>query len=87
MAVHHANGFRCNLVLQDVNKTFDRVWHFDLKYKILHLGLPAPVERLLCDFLEDRSARVRIGGHLGFPLPLMSRKAVCVVHYPLQHLY
>ncbi|XP_063850376.1 uncharacterized protein LOC135094309 [Scylla paramamosain] len=65
MGIHQAGGFRCNLVLRDVSKAFDRVWHLGLKYKILHLGLPAPVERLLCDFLDDRSARVRVGSHLG----------------------
>ena len=70
MALHQASGFRCNLVLRDVSKAFDRVWHLGLKYKILHLGLPAPVERLLCDFLADRSARIRVGDHLGPAFPL-----------------
>ena len=54
-------GFCFNLVLRDVSKAFDRVWHLGLKYKILHLGLPVPVEHLLCDFLEDRTARIRVG--------------------------
>ena len=70
IAVHQANRHRCNLVLRDVSKAFDRVWHLGLKYKILHLGLPAPVERLLCDFLVDRTARVRVGDHLGPAFPL-----------------
>ena len=65
MALHQANGFCCNLVLWDVRKTFDWVRHLNLKYKILHLGLPALLESLLCDFLDDRSAKVRVGGHLG----------------------
>lgn len=70
IAIHQANRYRCNLVLRDVSKAFDRVWHLGLKYKLLHLGLPAPVERLLCDFLDDRTARVRVGGHLGPAFPL-----------------
>ena len=69
MALHQANGFRCNIVLQDVSKAFDRVWHLGLKYKILHLGLPAPVERMLCDFLDDRTSRIRVGGYLGPAFP------------------
>ena len=60
-----------------MSKAFDRVMPLGLKYKILHLGLPAPVERMLCDLLEDRMARIRVGGHLGPALPLESRKAVC----------
>ena len=28
------------------------------------------MERLLCDFLEDRTARIRVGGHLGPAFPL-----------------
>lgn len=70
IAVHQANRHHCNLVLRDVSKTLDRVWHFRLKYKILHLGLPAPVERLLCDFLVDRTTRVRVGDHLSSAFPL-----------------
>ena len=64
MTLHQSNGFRWNLVLPDVSKAFDWVWHLGLKNKILHLGLPAPVESLLCDFLDDWAARVRVGGHL-----------------------
>lgn len=70
LAVHHASRHRCNLVLRDVSKAFDKVWHLGLKYKILHLGLPAPVERLLCDFLEDRTARIKVGKHRGPAFPL-----------------
>ena len=70
MALHQANGSRCNLVLRDVSKAFDRVWHLGLKYKILHLDLTAPVESLLCDFLEDRTARIRVEDHLGPAFPL-----------------
>ena len=72
LAVHHASGYRCNLVLRDVSKAFDKVWHLGLKYKILHLGLPGPIERVLCDFLEDRTARVKVGSHSGPAFPLNS---------------
>ena len=67
----HSPG--CNLLLRDVSKAFDRVWHLGLKYKILHLGLPVPVEHLLCDFLEDRTARIRVGDHLGPVFPLATK--------------
>ena len=70
VAVHQASGYRCNLVQRDVSKAFDKVWHLGLKFKLLHLGLPGPVERLLCDFLSDRTARIRVVRHLGPAFPL-----------------
>uniref|UniRef100_A0A0P4W158 Reverse transcriptase domain-containing protein n=1 Tax=Scylla olivacea TaxID=85551 RepID=A0A0P4W158_SCYOL len=65
LALHQASRFRCHLVLRDVSKAFDKVWHLGLKYKVLQLGLPDPVTRLLCDFLADRTARIKVGSHLG----------------------
>ena len=32
-----------------------------LKYKILELQLPITLEKLLCDFLDDRSALIKLG--------------------------
>lgn len=46
LAIHQSPGFI--LVLRDVCKAFDKLWHLGPKYKLLHLGLPDPVERLLC---------------------------------------
>ncbi len=54
-----------------LSKAFDKVWHLGLKYKILHLDLPVILEKLLCNFLEDRSARIRIGTHLGASFDLL----------------
>ena len=70
LVIHQASGHRCNIVLRDVSKAFDKVWHLGLKYKVLHLRLSGPVECLLCDFLDDRTARVKIGSHVGCPFPL-----------------
>ena len=47
LVVHQASKYRCNVVLRDVSKAFDKVWHLGLKFKLLHLGLPDPAERLL----------------------------------------
>ena len=70
LAVHQASKNRCNVVLRDVSKAFDKVWQLGLKFKLLHLGLPDPAERILCDFMDDRLARVRIGRHVGRPFSL-----------------
>lgn len=65
IAQNKADGGQCHVVLRDITKAFDKVYHPALKYKILHLGLPAVLERLLCDFLDDRKARIRLGNYLG----------------------
>lgn len=65
IAQNKADSRHCHVVLRDITKAFDKVWHLGLKYKILHLDLPVCLEKLLCDFLEDRRARIRIGTVLG----------------------
>ena len=50
------------VVFRDVSKAFDKVWHLGLKFKILGLGLHENLERMLCDYLEDRRAYIRLRG-------------------------
>ena len=56
---------QCHVVLRDVAKAFDRVWHQGLKYKLTDLGLPIIYEKILCDFLDDRSASILINEYKG----------------------
>lgn len=56
---------QCNLVLRDVERAFDKVWHFGLKRKLLDLEMPSRVTRLLFSFLDGRTARVKVGNYLG----------------------
>ncbi len=63
---------QCFLVLRDVSKAFDKVWHQGLQFKILGLGLPNHLERILCDYLADRKARIRVGDTLGPEIELQS---------------
>lgn len=65
IAQYKADSGQCHVVLRDITKAFDKVWHLGLKYKILHLDLPVCLEKLLCDFLADRRARIRLGTVLG----------------------
>lgn len=39
---------------------------------MLHLGLPLPVKRLLCNFLKDQTAQIRIGSHIGHAFHLVT---------------
>ena len=46
------------------------MWHPGLKYKILNLGLPITIEKLLCSFLDHRTAQIKIKNHTGPQFPL-----------------
>lgn len=72
VAVSQRNKEQCNIVLRDVAKAFDKVYHAGLKYKICQLNLPRCFKALLCNFLDDRSARIQIGQHLGEEFQLKS---------------
>lgn len=56
---------QCHIVLRDVTKAFDKVWHEGLKYKILQLNLPGHLERVLCDYISDRTAKIRMNNIMG----------------------
>ena len=63
-------GSFVNLVLRDISKAFDKVWHAGLQYKILSLQFPTCLTKLLCSYLTDRQTSVRIGTHIGPPIHL-----------------
>lgn len=54
-----------NLILRDVSKAFDKVWHHGLQYKILQLGLPKVYEQIFCDYITDRKAYIQMGSFAG----------------------
>ena len=54
---------RGDVIFLDIEKAFDRVWHNDLRYELLHMNAPALLLRWISSFLRDRSVKVRILGH------------------------
>ena len=48
----------------DVKKAFDNVWHNELRYKILQLGLLTKMTCWLSDFLVGRVIQVNVNGFL-----------------------
>ena len=42
-------------------KAFDKVWHNGPKYKLLRLNMPPILEKTLCNFLNNRTAKIIIG--------------------------
>lgn len=72
IAVCQGNRDQCNIVFRDVSKAFDKVYHDGLKYKITRLELPRNFTALLCNFLDDRKARIQIGNYVGEEFTLYS---------------
>ncbi len=60
------------MVLRDVAKAFDKVWHNGLKCKILRLILPEILKKILCNFLEHRTAKINIGNKFSKEINLSS---------------
>ncbi len=60
------------MVLRDIAKAFDKVWHNGLKCKILKLGLLDIIEKILCNFLYDRKAKINIGNEYSDCIRLLS---------------
>ena len=70
VALNQRNRGQCNVVCRDMAKTFDKVWHDGLKFKILHLELPDILEKILCSFLNQQTAQIRINNVLSEKFPL-----------------
>ena len=68
----HVKNSNTDVVLRDVSKAFDKVWHNGLKYKLIQINLHTCFLRILCNFLDDRTASIRIDNYIGPPFPLLS---------------
>ncbi len=60
------------MVLRDVAKAIDKVWHNGLKYKLLKLGLLNILEKILCNFLNNRKAKINIENDYSNYITLLS---------------
>ena len=65
IAQNKSNNGHCQIILRDITKAFDKVWHLGMKFKLLQLNLPLTIEKILCDFLDDRTAQIKINNHTG----------------------
>ena len=61
-----------DVILRDVQKAFDKVWHDGLRYKLSQIDLHPCFLRILSNYLEDRKASIRIDNYLGPPIQLRS---------------
>lgn len=60
------------MVLRDVAKAFDKVWHNGLKYKIVRMGLPHILAKILWHFLDKRTAKINFGSEYSNVINLLS---------------
>lgn len=72
IAIARARNEQVNLILRDIKKAFDKVWHPGLKYKILKTNIPTYMKQILCDYLSDRQIHIQIGQHIGPPFEIES---------------
>ena len=59
-----------NIVMRDVSKAFDKVWHTGLKYKLINLQLHPCLLKIINSYITDRHTSIRIADHIGTPFPL-----------------
>ena len=72
VALSQREGYRCNVICRDVAKAFDKVWLDGLKFKILQLELPELYERLLSDFITNRTAAIKLNNAISEEIKLQS---------------
>ena len=72
VAMNQRERHQCNIVCRDVAKAFDKVWHQGLKYKIMKLNLPDILEKIVCNFLDNRTAQIKMDGKLSDRFSLRS---------------
>lgn len=57
-------GMLTSIVAVDLRSAFDVVWVDGLVHKMIKLGIPPLLCKLIQNFLKQRSFRIRLGGHL-----------------------
>ncbi|KAF2355151.1 Reverse transcriptase domain [Trinorchestia longiramus] len=58
------------IILPDVTKAFDKVWHTGLKFEISQLNIHTLFTKILSDFNSNRTVAIRIAHHTEPPVPI-----------------
>ena len=70
-AVALENG-NATIIMRDIAKAFDKVWHPGLKHRLLEVGMPDLLRRTASHFLDGRTASIRMRGVEGPAFPLVT---------------
>lgn len=65
IATSLAQQHKIDIVLRDVSKAFDKVWHTGLTYKIIQLNLHPCFTKTIVNYYTDRKAKIRINNYIG----------------------
>lgn len=57
-----STGSSTGIIMLDVEKAFDRVWHNGLLFKMINLRFPAYIINIIHEFLKERTFHVDING-------------------------
>ena len=74
IARHTANTWksRVSVVGRDIKGAFNHLWHPRVKWHILNIKMPPLLAKALCHFLDGRTAKIRIGNHIGNPFDILA---------------
>lgn len=61
IADNHNKNSTTGMYLLDVEKAFDTVWHDGLAHKLIEIGVPLKLVKLVVSYLENRRFKVHIG--------------------------
>ena len=64
--------YKTDIVLRDVSKAFDKIWHNGLKYKLLQTNMHTCLLKIISNYLDNRHAKIRIDHHTGNEFSLHS---------------
>ena len=64
------NYEKADIVLRDISKAFDKVWHTGLKVKISRQNVHPLLLKILTSYLTNRQTSVKIDTHIGTPIKL-----------------
>ena len=56
------SGKEVRVVFLDISKTFDRVWHMGLQYKLYRYGIRGSLLKWFTGYLKDRRQQVVLNG-------------------------
>ena len=75
-----------NIICRDVQKLFDKVWTQGLKYKVINIpDLPLIIQKILCSYVTNRTAQIRIENYKGDKINLerctTKRNIISIVIY------
>ena len=65
IAAAKSQKLKTNIILRDVSKAFDKVWHEGLIFKLINNNFPPFLSRIIASYLHNRKSSVKIENYIG----------------------